>query len=60
MKSSENILETSKQESGSVTLSAQDTERLEYLLAKATTAEQLNAVEAAMKKGGAALQALEI
>ena len=53
-------VETSKQESGSVTLSAQDTERLEYLLAKATTAEQLNAVEAAMKKGGAALQALEI
>jgi U2 small nuclear ribonucleoprotein A' len=53
-------VETAKQESGSVTLSAQDTERLEYLLAKATTAEQLNAVEAAMKKGGAALQALEL
>jgi len=53
-------VETVKQESGSVTLSAQDTERLEYLLAKATTAEQLNAVEAAMKKGGAALQALEL
>ena len=52
-------LETNKQESGSVTLSAQDTERLEYLLAKATTAEQLNAVEVAMKKGGAALQALD-
>jgi len=53
-------VETVKQESGSVTLSAQDTERLEYLLAKATTAEQLNSVEAAMKKGGAALQALEL
>jgi len=29
-------------------------------LAKATTAEQLNAVEAAMKKGGLALHELEL
>jgi U2 small nuclear ribonucleoprotein A' len=52
--------QSAKQNGGTVTLSAKDTERLEYLLAKATTAEQLNAVEAAMKKGGLALHELEL
>ena len=57
---SEEEKQSAKQSGGTVTLSAKDTERLEYLLAKATTAEQLNAVEAAMKKGGLALHELEL
>jgi len=57
---SEEEKQSAKQNGGTVTLTAKDTERLEYLLAKATTAEQLNAVEAAMKKGGLALHELEL